>query len=118
MVDIIITVHSKQEYDDVRIEYIKNINASEITNSDDKIDDVWNVYNIQKYPNIKHRKFLNRFIYEDDRKEIICRKASRKLKDNLPDNKRKHNVSLTVFQETNTKTIEDFLVDTKPDFKN
>ena len=48
-----ITVLSKQKYDDVRIEYVDIINNSEIQNSDDAIDYVWNVYNIQKVPDRK-----------------------------------------------------------------
>ena len=37
-----------------------------IPNSDDAIDDVWNVYNIQKVSDRKHGRFLNRFISEYD----------------------------------------------------
>ena len=39
---------------------------------------------------------------------MISRKSSRKLIGNFPKNKWKHNVSLKVFHETNTKTIEMF----------
>ena len=55
-----------------------------IPNSDDAIDDVWNVYNIQKVSDRKHGRFLNRFISEYDIKDMISRKASRKLKDTFP----------------------------------
>ena len=39
-----------------------------ISNVDDAIDTVWDMYNIQKIPNRKRGKFLNRLIYEDVRK--------------------------------------------------
>ena len=71
MVERNITVLSKQEYDYVRIKYEEIINASVITNSDDAIDYVWNLYYIQKVPDIKRGKFLNRMISEDDIKYII-----------------------------------------------
>ena len=34
----------------VRTEYGEIINASEISNGDETIDDVWNLYNHQKFP--------------------------------------------------------------------
>ena len=40
-----ITVISEQEYDYVPTEYKKNINASEISNGDDAIADIWNEHN-------------------------------------------------------------------------
>ena len=40
-----IKVLSKQEYDHVQSEYVKIINASEISNGDDAIADVWNKHN-------------------------------------------------------------------------
>ena len=46
-----ITILSKIEYNHVRIEYGEIINASEISNCDDAIDEVWNEYNHQKAPN-------------------------------------------------------------------
>ena len=49
----------KQEYDDVRIEYGEIINTSEISNGDDAIDDVWNVYNHKKFTDRKHGTFIN-----------------------------------------------------------
>ena len=33
-----------------------------ITNSDDAIDDIWNVYNSHRYPDRKRSKFTNKFI--------------------------------------------------------
>ena len=44
---------------------------------------------------------------------MISRKSSRNLKDNFPNNKRKHNGSLTLYHETNTKSLEVFLVNKK-----
>ena len=61
-----INILSKQEYDDVWIEYVEIINSSVIPNDDDAIGDVWNLYNSQKVPYIKCGKFLNRFISEYD----------------------------------------------------
>ena len=48
MFDRNITVLSEKEYDHIRTEYREIINASEISNGDDTIDDVWNLYNHQK----------------------------------------------------------------------
>ena len=70
------------------------------------------------------RKFLiknavnikNSLINYDDIKLIISRQSYRNLKDNFTNHKQKHNVSLTLNHETNTKTLEDFLVDNKPEF--
>ena len=45
-----ITVLSKIEFDHVRIEYGEIINAYEISNGYDAIDDAWNVYDHQKVP--------------------------------------------------------------------
>ena len=63
-----INILSKQEYDDVWIEYVEIINSSVIPNDDDAIGDVWNLYNSQKVPDRKCGKFTNRFISEDYRK--------------------------------------------------
>ena len=46
MVERDINILYKQEDDDIRIEYGEIINDSIITNGDDAIYDVWNVYNI------------------------------------------------------------------------
>ena len=46
-------------------------------------------------------------ITDDDRKLLMYRKSSRKLKDNYP-GKKKHNASLTLYPETNTKSFENF----------
>ena len=98
-----ITILSKQEYDDVWVEYVEMINTSIITKGDHAIDSFWNVYNSQKYPDRKRGKFTNRFISEDDRKDMISGKNFRNSKDNFTEKKRKHNASLTVFYKTNTK---------------
>ena len=41
---------------------------------------------------------------------------SRNLKENSQTHKWKHNVSLTLYHEKNTKKLEDFLVDNKPKY--
>ena len=74
-------IYSKNN--NVRIEYGEIINASEISNGDDAMDDVWNEYNHQKVPDKEHSKFLNSLITDDDRKLMISRKSSRNLKANL-----------------------------------
>ena len=45
-----INVPSQIEYKNFWIEYGEFINASEISNGDDAIDDVWNVYNHENVP--------------------------------------------------------------------
>ena len=45
---------SQKEYDDVRIEYVKIVHESVIQNENDvTINEVWNVYTIQKIPDPK-----------------------------------------------------------------
>ena len=44
-----ITVLYLKKYDHVRNEYGEIINASEISNGDDAIADVWNEYNFNKF---------------------------------------------------------------------
>ena len=63
-----INILSKQEYDDIQIEYGKIIYASIIPKGDDAIYHAFNVFNIQKVFERKRGKFTNRFIFEDDRK--------------------------------------------------
>ena len=84
-----INILSKQEYDDVWIECGEIMNASIITKGDDAIDYSWNVYNSQKFTNRKCGKFTNRFISEDDIKEMISRKAYKEIKEKFPEKKRK-----------------------------
>ena len=57
MVEIDITVLSKQEYYDIRIEHGENINSFLIPNSNDAIYDVCNVCNTQKFPDRKQVNF-------------------------------------------------------------
>ena len=45
-----IKVLSSIEYGNIHIEYGEIINASEISNGDYAIYDVWNVYKYQKFP--------------------------------------------------------------------
>ena len=89
VVGINITVLSKIEYDHVRIEYGDIINAYKISNGDDAIDDVWNVYNHQKFPDKKRVNFQNSFITVDDRKHMTSRKFSSNLKEKFPKTSRK-----------------------------
>ena len=63
MVERNITILSNQKYGDVCIEHREIIHASVISNGDDAINDVWNVYNIQKVTNRKLGISLNRLIY-------------------------------------------------------
>ena len=96
-----ITVLLKTEYDHVWTEYGEIINASEISNGDDSIDDVWNKYNQHQVPDIKCGKYQNSLLTDDDIKLSIPSKYSGNFKYNFPDHKCKHNVSLTLYHETN-----------------
>ena len=71
---------------------------------------------IKKFPK-KCGKFRNSLITGKDRKMMISRKSSNKLKYFFPKHKQKHNVSLKLYHETNTKKLKEFLVDNKPFFK-
>ena len=97
-----ITITSKYKYDDFQIEHESIINASLDTKCNDTIDDVWNLNNTQKVPGRKRGRFTNKFLSDDDGKDVICRKTSRKLKDHFRE-KQKHNASIKVFHETNTQ---------------
>ena len=110
-----ITVLLKIEYDHVWTEYGEIINAYEISNGDDSIDDVWIKYNPHQVPDIKCGKYQNSLLTDDDIKLIIPRKYSGNFKYNFPDHKRKHNVSLTLYHETNKKNLS-FLVDNKTEY--
>ena len=68
MVEKNVTIFSKQENDDFRIEYIEIMNGYIVSNNYDAIDDVWDVFNIQKVLKRKPGKFLDRLLSEDDRK--------------------------------------------------
>ena len=52
----------------MRIEYGESVNVYVIKKGDDAIDNVWNLYNSQKFTDRKRGKFTNRFISEDYRK--------------------------------------------------
>ena len=106
----------KKKCNDIRIKYGEIVNASENSNGEDAIDDVWNVYNIQKVPDRKCGNFSKKCITEDDRRDMTSKKVSRKSKETFPENKRKHNVSLAVLNETQTKNHEVFFVNNKPYF--
>ena len=104
VVGIKIAIISKQEYYNVRIEYGESINESVTPKGDDAVDDVCNVYNSKKVPNINEGKLTNSIISDDKRKYMTSRKASRKLKGKILE-KGKYSVSLKVSNEKNTKNL-------------
>ena len=116
MVGRSIKVLSKTEYAHVRNEYGEIINASEISNSDNGIDNVWNEYNAEKVPDIKYYEYQNSLLTGNDRNLNMSWNYSRNLKENFSNHKRKHNVSLSLYHETNIKIIEFFLVDNKTEY--
>ena len=67
---------------------------------------------MKKFP-IKRGIYHNSLIKYDDRSLSISRNISRNLKENFLNQKQKHNVSLKLWHEVNTKTIVYFLVDNK-----
>ena len=91
----------------------KNINASEISNGDDEIADVWNEHNPEHVPDTKRGKYQNSFLTDDDRNLIVSKNISNNFKETFHNYKRKHNVSLTVYHENIYQKLEDFLVDKK-----
>ena len=90
------------------------MNASEISNSDDVIADVWNEHNPEQVPDRKRGKYQNSFPTDYDRNLSTTKNISKNLKENFRSHKQKHNVRLTVYHEKYTKTLEGFLVDNKP----
>ena len=89
-------------------ETLQSFQKNKISYGDDVIDDVYNIYNHQKVPDEKRGEFLNSLIADNDRNLTISSNSSRNLKDNLPTNKHKHNASLTLYHETNTKKFDNF----------
>ena len=89
MVGRSITVLLKIEYDHARTEYGEVINASEISNSDDAIYDVWNEFMKRKVPDIKRSKCQNSLITDDDIKMGISMYYKRNLKENFTNHKQK-----------------------------
>ena len=88
---------SEQEYDRVHAEYRKIIGASEISNSDDAIADVWNGYNPEQVPDTKCGKYQNIFLTDNDINLSILNNISENFKENFQNYKCKNNVSLIVY---------------------
>ena len=61
----------------------------------------------------KRGKYYNSLITDDERILSILRNIYSDLKENFPNHKQKHNVSLKLWHEVNTKNIEHLLVDNK-----
>ena len=68
------------------------------------MDDVWNLYNSQKFPDKKCDEFTKRGISKDEKKQMIYRKVPRMMKWFISENKSKHDVSLKISNETNKQT--------------
>ena len=115
MVERDINILSKKEYYDVLIKYGKINNYSDISNFVDAIHDVWNAHNHNKVPDRKRGKVTKKFITEDDIIEMTSKKYSTNLRETISEKEQKHNVSLTMFHESNIKILEDSLVANKPD---
>ena len=101
-----IIVLSGQEYDHVRAEHRKNINAYEIPNGDDAIADVWDEHNPEQVPGTKHGKYQNSFLTDDDIYLSLSNNISNHLKKKIQNHKRE--VSLTVYHEIFTKHLRIF----------
>ena len=61
----------------------------------------------------KRGTYISGFLTDDDRRLSVSRDFSKRFKENFPKHKRKHNVSLNLWHEVNTKNIEYFMVDNK-----
>ena len=97
------------------------MNASEISNGDDAIADIWNEHNPEQFHDTKRGKYQNSFITNNDRNLIMSNNISKILKERFQKHKWKHNVSLTMYHENlpkQLKILEDFLVDNKPKYFN
>ena len=70
----------KIEYYHVRTEYGEIINATETSNGDDAIADVWNEYNPKKVTDKKSNKHQNGLLNNDDRNLSTSRNLSRNFK--------------------------------------
>ena len=98
-----------RKLDHIHTDYGEIINASEISNGKYEIDYVWNESNNEKVPHIKSGRYHNIFLTDDDRSLSISRNFSSILKENFPNHKRKHNLSITLWHELNIKKPEFFL---------
>ena len=89
------------------------MNDSKISNCIDEIYYVCNEPNIETVPRGKRDKYHRIFLTDDDRTLSVSRNLSNNFKWNFTNHKHKHNVSLNLFHEINTKNIEYFMVDHK-----
>ena len=107
-----IELFSKTELDNFWFEYGEIVNSSEISNCDE-IDDVWNQsdYGTEK----KRRKYNITLLTNDERRMMASRRWSNKLKHNFTYHQQKLSVSLNICHKENTKKLDYFLVDKKPE---
>ena len=64
-------------------------------------------------PDFKSGKYHNSLLTDDDKSLSVSRNFSNNFKEKFPNHKRKHNMSLKLWHEVNTKKLEYFLVDNK-----
>ena len=63
----------------------------------------------------KRRKYNRKFLNDYEMRLVVSRKLSNEWKHDFPNHQRKLNLSLNIRHEENTKTIDYFLVDNKPE---
>ena len=109
-----ITVLIKIELDNVRFESGEIVNSSKTLNGDE-IDDVWNQSYDEKGPKTKRIKSNRSFLTDDEIRMMVSSNSSNELKHNFLNHQQKLNVSLNLCHEENTKTIDYYFADNKPD---
>ena len=103
----------QKKIDTVRSEYGEIVNDSEISNGIDEIYYVWNESGNETVPDKKCVNYHSSFLTGDDISLSVSRNFSNNSKENLLNHKRKHNVSLKLWHELNTKKLQYFMVDNK-----
>ena len=61
----------------------------------------------------KRGKYLRSLLTDDDISLSVSRNFSKNIKENFPNHEGKHNVSLNLWYEENTKNLEYFILDNK-----
>ena len=81
------------------------MNDSEISIGIYEIYDVWNESDIETVSEKKLGKYLRSFLSDDDRSLSVSTNFYKNFKENIPNHKRKHNLSLNSWYEVNTKKL-------------
>ena len=96
----------------VQSEYGEIVHASKTSTGIYEIYDVWNKSETETVPE-KYGEYISSLLTDDNITLSVSRGFSKKFKENFPNHKQKHNMSINLRLEVNTKNIDYFMVDKK-----